>query len=86
MTDERERTTRWFGKVSADSGQLQDYGDPEVDSYIRSLEDRIADLEALLADIVTLMDNDERTPKERRLMKIARAVHTAEVSLKPKGE
>jgi hypothetical protein len=78
MTDERERTTRWFGKVSADSGQLQDYGDPEVDSYIRSLEDRITDLEALLADIVTLMDNDERTPKEMKLMGKASA------ALKPK--
>jgi hypothetical protein len=78
MTDEREKTTRWFGKVSADSGQLQSYGDPEVDTYIRSLEDRIADLEALLADIVTLMDNDERTPKEMRLMERAR------VALKPK--
>jgi hypothetical protein len=74
MTDERERTTRWFGKVSADSGQLQDYGDPEVDSYIRSLEDRIADLEALLADIITLMDNDERTPKEMKLMERARSI------------
>jgi hypothetical protein len=78
MTDDRERTTRWFGKVSDDSGQLQDYGDPEVDSYIRSLEDRIADLEALLKDIVTLMDNDERTPKEMKLMEKASA------ALKPK--
>jgi hypothetical protein len=73
MTDDREQTTRWFGKVSADSGQLQDYGDPEVDSYIRSLEDRILDLEALLNEILILMDNDERTPKEMRLMQIARA-------------
>jgi hypothetical protein len=78
MTDERERTTRWFGKVSADSGQLQDYGDPEVDSYIRSLEDRILDLEALLNEILILMDNDERTPKEMKLMEKARAL------LKPK--
>jgi hypothetical protein len=78
MTDEREKTTRWFGKVSADSGQLQDYGDPEVDTYIRSLEDRIADLEALLAEIVTLMDNRDRTRKEMVLMERARA------ALKPK--
>jgi hypothetical protein len=78
MTDERERTTRWFGRVSADSGQLQSYGDPEVDTYIRSLEDRIEDLEALLWEIVTLMDNDERTPKERALMELARA------AIKPK--
>jgi hypothetical protein len=78
MTDEREKTTRWFGKVSADSGQLQDYGDPEVDSYIRSLEDRILDLEALLNEILILMDNDERTPKEMKLMEKARAL------LKPK--
>jgi hypothetical protein len=78
MTDEREQTTRWFGKVSADSGQLQDYGDPEVDTYIRSLEDRIAELEDLLREIVTLMDNDERTPKEMKLMEKARA------ALKPK--
>jgi hypothetical protein len=74
MTDDRERTTRWFGKVSADSGQLQDYGDPEVDSYIRSLEDRILDLEALLNEIVILMDNDERTPKEMILIRNARAL------------
>jgi hypothetical protein len=73
MTDDREHTTRWFGKVSADSGQLQDYGDPEVDSYIRSLEDRILDLEALLNEILILMDNDERTPKEMKLMEKASA-------------
>jgi hypothetical protein len=73
MTDEREKTTRWFGKVSADSGQLQDYGDPEVDSYIRSLEDRIAELEELLWEIFTLMNNNERTPKEMELMVRARA-------------
>jgi hypothetical protein len=79
MTDEREQTTRWFGKVSADSGQLQDYGDPEVDSYIRSLEDRITELEELLREIVTLMDNHERTPKEIKLMD---RVCTA---LQPKG-
>jgi hypothetical protein len=78
MTDEREKTTRWFGKVSADSGQLQDYGDPEVDSYIRSLEDRILDLEALLNEVLILMDNDERTPKEMKLMEKASA------ALKPK--
>jgi hypothetical protein len=48
MTDEREHTTRWFGKVSADSGQLQSFGDPEVDAYIRSLEDRITELEEQL--------------------------------------
>jgi hypothetical protein len=48
MTDDRERTTRWFGKVSADSGQLQSFGDPEVDAYIRSLEDRITELEEQL--------------------------------------
>jgi hypothetical protein len=78
MTDDREHTTRWFGKVSADSGQLQDYGDPEVDTYIRSLEDRIADLEALLAEIVTLMDNHDRTRKEMKLMETARN------ALKPK--
>jgi hypothetical protein len=71
MTDDRERTTRWFGKVSADSGQLQDYGDPEVDSYIRSLEDRILDLEALLNELLILM-------VEMILMKKARA------ALKPK--
>jgi hypothetical protein len=71
MTDDRERTTRWFGKVSADSGQLQDYGDPEVDSYIRSLEDRILDLEALLNEVLILM-------VEMILMKKARA------ALKPK--
>jgi hypothetical protein len=74
MTDEREQTTRWFGKVSADSGQLQSYGDPEVDTYIRSLEDRITDFEDLLWEIVTLMDNDERTPKEMKLMERARSI------------
>jgi hypothetical protein len=65
--------------VSADSGQLQSYGDPEVDTYIRSLEDRIAELEELLWEIFTLMNNDERTPKEMELMVRAHAV------LQPKG-
>jgi hypothetical protein len=74
MTDEREQTTRWFGKVSEDSGQLQSYGDPEVDTYIRSLEDRITDFEDLLWEIVTLMDNAERTPKEMKLMERARSI------------
>jgi hypothetical protein len=78
MTDEREKITRWFGKVSADSGQLQDYGDPEVDSYIRSLEDRIAELEELLREIVTLMDNHDRTRKEMKLMdKVCTALQPA---------
>jgi hypothetical protein len=49
MTETKETNLpRWFGKVSADSGQLQSYGDPEVDAYIRSLEDRITDLEEQL--------------------------------------
>jgi hypothetical protein len=39
---------RWEGKVSADSGQLQSFGDPEVDAYIRRLEDRIVELEEQL--------------------------------------
>jgi hypothetical protein len=72
--DEREKTTRWFGKVSDDSGQLQSYGDPEVDAYIRSLEDRIEDLEMVLWEIVTIMYTAERTPKEMKLMERARAI------------